>query len=68
MNSNDREQEANAEIAKKTVEPVNEPSHEIVPGTIIKCNTLSVSKYYLMPPWHSPNILAPLKRSISRIR
>lgn len=50
MNSDVREQETNMEIAKKTVEPVNEPSHEIVPGTI-KCIqvllniTVAFSKY-----------------------
>lgn len=36
INSDVREQETNTEMAKKTIEPVNEPSHEIVPGTI-KC-------------------------------
>ncbi|XP_039306783.1 hydrocephalus-inducing protein homolog [Solenopsis invicta] len=36
MNSDAEEQETNTEMAKKTIEPVNEPSHEIVPGTT-KC-------------------------------
>jgi len=42
--------EPNAEIAKKTIEPVNEPKHEIVPGTT-KCiqvllnATVAFSKY-----------------------
>lgn len=36
MNSDAREQETNVEMVKKTVEPVNEPTHEIVPGTM-KC-------------------------------
>lgn len=50
MNSNAGEQETNTEMAKKTVEPVDEPSHEIVPGTI-KCirvllnATVAFSKY-----------------------
>jgi len=50
MNSAAGEQETNSEMAKKTVEPVNEPSHEIVPGTT-KCiqallnATVAFSKY-----------------------
>ncbi|XP_011879966.1 PREDICTED: hydrocephalus-inducing protein-like [Vollenhovia emeryi] len=50
INSHAGEQKANAEMAKKTVEPVNEPSHEIMPGTI-KCiqvllnATVAFSKY-----------------------
>jgi len=50
MNSAVGEQETSSEMAKKTVEPVNEPSHEIVPGTT-KCiqvllnATVAFSKY-----------------------
>ncbi|XP_011690792.1 PREDICTED: hydrocephalus-inducing protein-like [Wasmannia auropunctata] len=50
MNSDAGEQETNTEIAKKIVEPVNEPSHEVVPGTT-KCIqvllnvTVAFSKY-----------------------
>lgn len=55
MNSDAGEQETNAEMAKKIIEPIKS---YLAQRSAFKC--------YLMPPWHSPSILAALKRSISR--